>query len=150
MARVGVTIIAALLFSPIKDQFQIWLDKIFYGERYSVRHTLVDFGRTLGAEVRSENLLDRIVDRLSRAFSVDHAAVFVESMAEPERFLPALVRGVEMPANPDLPFLKGSTEQPYLFFQEAVLGFQLFHSLPGEESRYRLHCSSARRERETT
>ena len=42
------TIIAALLFSPIKDQFQVWLDKIFYGERYSMRHTLVDFGRDSG------------------------------------------------------------------------------------------------------
>jgi two-component system, NtrC family, sensor kinase len=126
MARVGATIIAALLFSPIKDQFQIWLDKLFYGERYSVRRTLVDFGRTLGAEVRSENLLDRIVDRLSRAFSVDHAAVFLESPIMPERFLPALVRGVETSPDPDLPFLKTWTDQPYLFFQEAVLGFNYF------------------------
>ena len=126
LARVGVTIIAALLFSPIKDQFQVWLDKIFYGERYSMRHTLVDFGRALGSEVRSENLLDRIVDRLSRAFSVDHAAVFVESIAEPERFLPAFVRGVNTPVNPDLSFLKGSTERPYLFFQDAILGFNYF------------------------
>ena len=126
VARVGVTIIAALLFSPIKDQFQIWLDKLFYGERYSARHTIVDFGRTLGAEVRSENLLDRIVDRLSRAFSVDRAGVFVESMTEADRFLPAFVKGVEMPANPALPFLRASTEQPYLVFQEAVLGFHYF------------------------
>ena len=126
VARVGVTIIAALLFSPIKDQFQVWLDKIFYGERYSMRHTLVDFGRALGSEVRSGTLLDRIVDRLSRAFSVDHAAVFVESIAEPERFLPAFVRGVNTPVNPDLTFLKGSTERPYLFFQDAILGFNYF------------------------
>ena len=126
LARVGATIVAALLFSPIKDQFQIWLDKIFYGERYSVRRTLVDFGRTLGAEVRSENLLDRIVDRLSRAFSVDRAAVFVESVSTPERFLPALVRGVETPADPQLPFLTASTDQPYLFFEEAILGFNYF------------------------
>jgi PAS domain S-box-containing protein len=114
------------LFSPIKDQFQIWLDRMFYGERYSVRHTLVDFGRTLGSEVRSENLLDRIVDRLSRAFSVDHAAVFVERVDDPESFLPAFVRGVSPPANPDLRFLTGSTEQPYLFFQQAVFGFNYF------------------------
>ena len=126
LARVGATIVAALLFSPIKDQFQIWLDKIFYGERYSVRRTLVDFGRTLGAEVRSEDLLDRIVDRLTRAFSVDRAAVFLESVGTPERFLPALVRGVEMPADPDLPFLKAWTDQPYIFFQDAVLGFNYF------------------------
>jgi PAS domain S-box-containing protein len=124
--RVGATIIAALLFSPIKDQFQIWLDKIFYGERYSVRRTLVDFGRTLGAEVRSENLLDRIVDRLTRAFSVDCAAVFVEGTAPADRFLPALVRGVDIPPNPDLSFLTTWTEQPYLFFQEAILGFNYF------------------------
>ena len=126
LTRVGTTIVAALLFSPIKDQFQIWLDKIFYGERYGVRRTLVDFGRTLSAEVRSENLLDRIVDRLSRAFSVDHAAVFLESAGEPERFLPALVRGVETPADPQLPFLKAWTDQPYLFFEEAILGFNYF------------------------
>jgi len=126
VARVGATIVAALLFSPIKDQFQVWLDKIFYGERYSVRRTLVDFARTLGAEVRSENLLDRIVDRLSRAFSVEHAAVFVESVNAPEVFLPALVRGVDMPVDPQLSFLKPSAEQRYLFFEEAVLGFNYF------------------------
>src|SRR5688572_2922490 len=126
IGRVAATIIAALLFTPIKDQFQIWLDKFFYGERYSVRRTLIDFGRTLGAEVRSENLLDRIVDRLSRAFSVDRAAVFVESAGAPERFLPAFVRGLELPADPDLPFLTTWTEEPYLFFKEGVLGFNYF------------------------
>jgi PAS domain S-box-containing protein len=126
LARVGVIIIGALLFSPIKDRFQVWLDKLFYGERYSVRHTLVDFGRTLGSEVRSENMLERIVDRLNRAFSVDSAAVFVEGFAEPERFYPVYVTGAELSALPELPFLKGRTEEPYLFFQEGVLGFNYF------------------------
>jgi two-component system NtrC family sensor kinase len=126
LARLGVTIIAALLFSPIKDQLQIWFDKIFYGERYSARRTLVDFGRTLGAEVRSEDLLQQIVDRLSQAFSVDRAAVLVEGITDSGHFAPAFVRGMEMPANFDLGFLRGWTEQAYLFFQEAVLGFNYF------------------------
>jgi len=30
VARVVATIVAALVFAPIKDQFQIWLDKFFY------------------------------------------------------------------------------------------------------------------------
>ena len=125
VARVGVTILAALLFSPIKDQVQIWLDKRFYGERYSVRHTLVDFGRTLSAEVRSENMPERIVDRLSRAFSVDRAAIFVESVGEPERFPAACSTGVEL-TDLNLPFLRGWTEQPYLFFREGILGLNYF------------------------
>ena len=50
VARVLATIVAALLFAPIKDQFQIWLDKFFYRDRYDLRQTLIDFGRTLGSE----------------------------------------------------------------------------------------------------
>jgi PAS domain S-box-containing protein len=126
VARVGMTIVAALLFSPIKDQFQVWLDKIFYRERYGVRHTLIDFGRALGTEVRSENMLERIVDRLTRAFSVDRAAIFMENTAGKPLFIPAFVRGVDLPADPDLPFLVGHTEQPYLFFQQGELGFNYF------------------------
>src|SRR6185436_1348223 len=107
IALIGASILAALLFSPIKDQFQVWLDKFFYAERYNVRHTLVDFGRTLGSDVRSENLLDRIVDRLSRAFSVERAAILLESSQEPEHFSPAFVTGLQIPMNPDFSFLKG-------------------------------------------
>jgi PAS domain S-box-containing protein len=66
------------------------------------------------------------VDRLNRAFSVDSAAVFVEGFTEPERFYPAYVTGAELSALPELPFLKGRTEEPYLFFQEGVLGFNYF------------------------
>src|SRR6185436_3742105 len=124
IALIGASILAALLFSPIRDQFQVWLDKFFYAERYGVRHTLIDFGRTLGSEVRSENMLDRIVDRLSRAFSVDRAAILLESSQE--RFTPAFVTGLQMPVKPDFSFLKGWTDRPYLFFQEDVLGLNYF------------------------
>jgi PAS domain S-box-containing protein len=124
--RVGLLIVAALLFTPIKDQFQVWFDKLFYRERYSIRRTLVDFGRTLGSEVRSENMLDRIVDRLSQAFFVDRAAIFVESTSTPETFVPAFVTGVDMPMNPDLSFLKGWTQRPYIFLEEEACGLNYF------------------------
>ena len=87
MARVIATIVAALLFAPIKDQFQIWLDKFFYRDRYNVRQTLIDFGRTLGSEVHLEKMLDRIVDRLGRALFVNRAAIFLEDPSDPSRFL---------------------------------------------------------------
>src|SRR5262249_50819873 len=64
VARLVATVIAALLFAPIKDQFQVWLDKFFYRERYDLRQTLIDFGRTLGSEVDLDRMLDRIIDRL--------------------------------------------------------------------------------------
>jgi two-component system, NtrC family, sensor kinase len=126
VVRVAATIMAALLFAPIKDQFQIWLDKFFYRDRYGIRRTLIDFGRTLGSEVRSENMLGLIVDRLSRALSVDRTGVFLEDASKADSFKPAFISGFAMPPDADLSFLKGSTDEPYLFFRADVFGLNFF------------------------
>ncbi len=117
VARVVATIVAALLFAPIKDQFQVWLDKFFYRDRYNVRQTLIDFGRTLGSEVHLEKMLDRVVDRLSRALLVGRAAIFLEHPYQKSRFFPAKVVGLSIPENADFSFLKESTDRPYVFFE---------------------------------
>ena len=126
VVRVAATIMAALLFAPIKDQFQIWLDKFFYRDRYGLRHTLIDFGRTLGSEVRSENMLELIVDRLSRALSVDRTALFLEDPQKADSFTAAFISGFTIPPDADLAFLKGRTDRPYLFFNDAIFGLNYF------------------------
>jgi two-component system, NtrC family, sensor kinase len=117
VARVLGTIVAALLFAPIKDQFQVWLDKFFYRDRYNVRETLIDFGRTLSSEVHLEKMLDRIVDRLGRALFVERAAIFLEDPGDPSRFVPVRVTGLTIPEHADLSFLKSSIERPYIFYE---------------------------------
>jgi signal transduction histidine kinase len=126
VVRVAATIMAALLFAPIKDQFQVWLDKFFYRDRYGLRHTLIDFGRTLGSEVRSENMLGLIVDRLSRALSVDRTALFLEDPQKADSFNPAFMSGFAIPPDADLSFLKGWTDRPYLFFNDDNFGLNYF------------------------
>jgi two-component system, NtrC family, sensor kinase len=126
VARIIGTIAAALLFAPIKDQFQIWLDKFFYRDRYNIRQTLIDFGRTLGSEVNLENMLDRIVDRLARALLVTRAAVFLEHPIDPSRFVPARVTGLTIPENADLSFLKSSISRAYVFFDNDVHDLNYF------------------------
>jgi PAS domain S-box-containing protein len=117
VARALATIVAALLFAPIKDQFQVWVDKFFYRDRYDVRQTLIDFGRTLGSEVHLEKMLDRILDRLGRALFVSRAAIFLEHPFDPNRFIPARTLGLTIPDNADFSFLKPATERPYIFFE---------------------------------
>ena len=126
VARVVATILAALLFAPIKDRFQIWLDKFFYRDRYDLRQTLIDFGRTLGSEVDLEKMLDRIVDRLARALFVNRAAIFMEDPSDPSRFVPARVTGLTIPENAGFPFLKSSTDRPYVFFETDLHGLNYF------------------------
>jgi hypothetical protein len=126
VARVIGTIVAALLFAPIKDQFQIWLDKFFYSDRYNVRQTLIDFGRTLSSEVHLEKMLDRIIERLSKALFVNRAAIFMENPSDPSRFVPARITGLTIPENADLSFLKSSTARPYLFFETDLYELNYF------------------------
>src|SRR6185436_3096371 len=117
VARVVATIVAALLFAPVKDQFQVWVDKVFYRERYDVRQTLIDFGRTLSSEVHVEKMLDRIVDRLGRALFVSRSAIFLEHPYDSSRFVPARTSGLTIPENTDFSFLKSTTDRPHIFFE---------------------------------
>jgi PAS domain S-box-containing protein len=63
---------------------------------------------------------------LCRDLSLYSAAIFVESAGAPGRFVPAFSTGVEMPHDPELSFLQGWTEQPYLFLQDGVPGLSYF------------------------
>src|SRR5262245_26198596 len=126
LTRVLATIVAALLFAPIKDQFQIWVDKFFYRDRYDVRQTLIDFGRTLGSEVHLEKMLDRILDRLGRALFVSRAAIFLEHPFDPSRFVPARTLGLTIPDNADFGFLKSTTERPFIFFETDLYDLNYF------------------------
>ncbi len=72
-------VVAAFVFSPLRNWIQVRVDKYFYRERYDYRKTLIEFGRTLGAEVNLRRLLDTVIERISRTLSVDRFAVFLVS-----------------------------------------------------------------------
>jgi two-component system NtrC family sensor kinase len=125
VARLLATVIAALLFAPIKDQFQVWLDKFFYRERYDLRQTLIDFGRTLGSEVDLDRMLDRIIDRLGRALFVSRAVIFLEDPSDNSKFTPARTSGFTIPAGADFSFLSSSGRQ-YHFFEADLYDLNYF------------------------
>jgi PAS domain-containing protein len=64
--------------APIKHFLQERVDRLFYGERYDLRHSLLDFGRTLSATTALEPLLDALISRLQEVLGVARVAIFVE------------------------------------------------------------------------
>jgi hypothetical protein len=60
LAMAAIVMIAA----PAKNFLQEQVDRIFYGERYDLRNSLLDFGRTLSATTALDPLLDSLVSRL--------------------------------------------------------------------------------------
>lgn len=88
-------LVVAMLFAPIKNKLQVWADRWFYGERYTLRTGLQDFGRTLAQTTALPQLLDSLVRRLSDMLSVRKVAIFIEDTGTPSGFRLAHASGID-------------------------------------------------------
>jgi PAS domain S-box-containing protein len=79
-------LLVALLLAPIRNKLQTWADRLFYGERYTLRMGLQDFGRTLAQTTVLPQLLNSLVRRLSEMLSVEGIAIFIEDRASETGF----------------------------------------------------------------
>ncbi|MEP6923757.1 MAG: ATP-binding protein [Pyrinomonadaceae bacterium] len=82
VARIIVAVVAmaaiVMLSAPLKDLLQNRADRFFYGERYDLRHGLLDFSKTLSATTQIDLLLNALVSRLQQVLNVEKVAVFLE------------------------------------------------------------------------
>jgi len=76
----SVTAMACIVMiaAPVKNFLQQSVDRIFYGRRYDLRHSLLDFGRTISATTALEPLLDSLTQRLQDVMNVERLAIFIE------------------------------------------------------------------------
>ena len=88
-------LVVAMLFAPIKNKLQVWADRWFYGERYTLRTGLQDFGRTLAQTTALPQLLDSLVRRLSDMLSVRKVAIFIEDASALSGFHLAHSSGID-------------------------------------------------------
>ena len=105
--RVVVAIVAmaaiVMIAAPVKNFLQEQIDRLFYGERYDMRHGLLDFGRTLSATTALDPLLDSLVGRLQQVMNVGRIAIFIEDKNSPAGYRVARAAGIssEMVVPPD-------------------------------------------------
>jgi two-component system, NtrC family, sensor kinase len=143
-AWVVAIVFTAIVFQPLVNGIQQWVDRFFNRERYDYRRTLLEFARELTSELHVDNLLEQISDRLSETLGVDRLAVFLA--AEPGGFRLVRSRGMNFPGKVDTSFLdpaqpglaKGylffdSVKRPYGFSpgaQKAIEQLRLHYYLP--------------------
>src|SRR3989440_1103211 len=70
--------IIVMIAAPIKNFLQERVDRIFYGRRYDMRHSLLDFGRTISATTALDPLLDSLITRLREVMNVERLTIFIE------------------------------------------------------------------------
>jgi len=76
----SVTAMACIVMiaAPVKNFLQQRVDRLFYGRRYDLRHSLLDFGRTISATTALGPLLDSLTTRLQEVMNVERLAIFIE------------------------------------------------------------------------
>ncbi len=93
LAMAAIVMVAA----PVKHFLQVQVDRLFYGERYDLRNSLLDFGRTLSATTALEPLLDSLVSRLQEVMNVGRVAIFIEDRHSPSGYTVARAEGLSIP-----------------------------------------------------
>lgn len=99
--RVVVAVLAmaaiVMVAAPVKNFLQEQVDRVFYGERYDLRNSLLDFGRTLSATTALDPLLDSLVSRLQEVMNVGRVAIFVEAKHSTSGYVVARAAGLSSP-----------------------------------------------------
>lgn len=92
---VAVMLLITILFAPVKTWLQQTADRMFYGERYTLRKGLGEFGRALASTSELDALLASLAARLRRMLSADQLAIFVEDAHQTGRFDLLLADGID-------------------------------------------------------
>jgi hypothetical protein len=92
---VAVMLLVTMVFAPIKNKLKEWADRWFYGERYTLRTQLEEFGRTLAQTTVLPRLLDSLVRRLSEVLPVSKIAIFIEDEKSASGYQLAYASGIE-------------------------------------------------------
>jgi len=89
-AMAAIVMIAA----PVKNFLQEQVDRLFYGRRYDLRNSLLDFGRTISATTALDPLLDSLISRLREVMNVERVAIFIEDEFAPSGYRVARTAGL--------------------------------------------------------
>ncbi|HSK62247.1 MAG TPA: ATP-binding protein, partial [Pyrinomonadaceae bacterium] len=98
VAAVAAMAAIVMIAAPVKNFLQEQVDRLFYGERYDLRNSLLDFGRTLSATTALDPLLDSLVSRLQEVMNVGRVAIFVEDRHSQNGYLVARSVGLDTAA----------------------------------------------------
>ena len=91
--------VIVMIAAPVKNFLQERVDRLFYGQRYDLRRSLLDFGRTLSATPGLDPLLDSLITRLRQVMNVERVAVFIEDESSPGGYRVARTAGLSSSLN---------------------------------------------------
>ena len=127
---VATTLIIALLFSPLRDTFQRWVDKVFYHDTYDYRQMLLEFSNKVSNVLDLNELQKTLLEPIIESMRVKRAALLFPEVGTGDfsvRFLDE--SGSEGPFS-KLRFLNDNPVITWLSNKEDVLRRNLIDIMP--------------------
>jgi two-component system, NtrC family, sensor kinase len=93
-----IVLVIALLFAPLRNAIQTRLDRLFYRDQFEDRATLLEFAQTLSSQISLAPLARNILDRISKTFQIDKAAIFLSDHSHGHFFRTVDVLGGNSPS----------------------------------------------------
>ena len=106
--QIAATAFVAVVFEPVRDRVQRWVNRLVFGRRATPYEVLADLTGRLAETEREEGMLDRMALRLAEGTGADQAIVWLDG---PAGFEPAACApDPERPAGPvaDLAAIPGT------------------------------------------
>ncbi len=149
---IAAIIITGLLFDPLKNWIQSWVDRVFDPKRLDYRETLIRFGRDLNAQTDLRALVDAIVLKLPQTLLVTRVAVLLPSEDESgQRLRLVASHGLSAQSTSlDLSFLDFDSPESsnHLFFESPNALLRLSesqrHTASALDLNYYIACRAAR------
>ena len=94
IASIALMAAIVMIAAPVKNFLQEQVDRLFYGRRYDLRNSLLDFGRTISASTALDPLLNSLISRLREVLNVERVAIFIEDENQPSGYVVARSAGL--------------------------------------------------------
>jgi two-component system, NtrC family, sensor kinase len=72
------TLLAVLLFQPLRDRVRAWIDRFYYRDSYDYRRTLVRFSREITSSIDLEQMVGATLSHIRSTFKVDRADLLLK------------------------------------------------------------------------
>jgi PAS domain S-box-containing protein len=105
------TLLAALLFQPLRDRVRSFVDRVYYKDSYDYRRTLIQFSREITSSLDIEQLSSSLIKHVVSTFKIERADLLVKTGLN--RFESSLNPDVAI--NPGLGFLTVLSTDPFVF-----------------------------------
>ncbi|NOZ73186.1 MAG: PAS domain S-box protein [Chloroflexi bacterium] len=81
LLSVAVAALVALIMQPLQGQLQLWIDKLFFREKYDANLMLQRISRTATSILQLDRLADMILDEITNTIHIAKAALFLRDQA---------------------------------------------------------------------